>query len=91
MSDEWWVETPRLAELIETWARETDATQLLLAEKADVSTRTIRRILTGENLRVTMETADRILTAMGAGWKLHEIPRHRRHTPEQPPSQFYEE
>lgn len=91
MADEVWVETPRLAELIALWARETDGTQRLLANRATVSTRQIRRILNGETPHTTLDTADRLLTAIGAPWKISELPTVKRHLPGRPPSQFYEE
>lgn len=62
--------TDDLIDVIKAWMREYDAdhgngSQIALAKKAVVSDRSIRRLVNRENKYVTVETTDRILTAIG--------------------------
>lgn len=54
-----------LSEAIQTYMQQEGAGwQVMLSSRSGVSTRTIRRIISGENKYATFDTADRLLTAM---------------------------
>lgn len=50
---------------IDRYLSDSEETQLVLCERAGITTRTLRRILHLEGKLVTFKTADRLFTAMG--------------------------
>lgn len=94
---------PAIQQWIELYDRQHGkGGQLLLAEKAVVSTRRIRSIVNGGQFAgrdthfVTLQTADRLFSAMGMGYKVKDLDWYPNGTtrapiPEPPQSQYYEE
>jgi len=64
-----------------------------LSERSGVSVKTISDIMHGRRVWVTFDTADRLLSAIEAGWFIEDLPSKANKVgrPKRPESQYYEE
>lgn len=94
MDDTHVADTRPMVEFIQLWLVANDGSLKQIADRSQVSVKTISDILHGRRIWSTVSTVDMILTAIGAHWLLDdlEIKENKRgRPPKRPESQYYEE